>query len=295
MRPRTSNQIINTALSYKTQALSTLGQFGFLEDHIDNWKGDFNETHIRVLLNLCNNESSLEEAIKKVKSLKEHQLEGLLSGLIYEDVIGLNDQQICTLELLKDHGLTAKHLRAWKGGFFEHGHRKVLCRLIRDEKKTPEEAIREIELLKGCEALAVAKGFNYQDILGFYEEQINALIILRHRGVTPAQLRSWVSEGQRFHYSHQRAIKYLIIERRFSVEDAIKEINGLRQFEAHGIANGLFYAEVKGLPDEQIQIAITARQIELEQERNKEFEDSIKNYRPQELNISIADAFYFSL
>lgn len=133
---------------YQKLALQDLGKEGLTARHLRSWHADrgfFGSAHIEglaYLIRKCGLQP--KKAVKELCDLERDQVEAITRGLVREEVIGLHNFQILTLEAYKKHGLTAIILRKWSGDFFSPEHYAALGCLLEKHHIQPEAAILEL-------------------------------------------------------------------------------------------------------------------------------------------------------
>lgn len=181
--------------------------------------------------------------------LREDQLKGIRKGLYQDDVVGLTYWQVNALISLKSQGLSAAHLRGKE--WFGHEHCYALIHLMTERganNLSATAAMTELDGLSETQAEGIRNGLTRIDVDGSTCWQINALTKLKTQGLTAAHLcgKEW------FDHEHCYALIHLMMERRFSVEEAFTELDGMNKHQAGGIRKGLTRSEVLGLNYDQI-------------------------------------------
>lgn len=110
---------------------------------------DFSEEHFDALCDLLKNRKySLDNALMELEGLSPIQVRGISKGLCRDDVSGLeNSWHVTALIHLKTHGLTAEMLldRYGHGQDFNKKHVRALCKLIKNEYYSLEDALLKID------------------------------------------------------------------------------------------------------------------------------------------------------
>jgi hypothetical protein len=143
------NQELNV---FQTEALKKFSSEGLTASHLQQWhaKEDFfGSRHIDALAYLMRTRFfSPEKAVVELCDLGRFQVEALTGGLTRDDVIGLQNFQIISLEEFKKYELTADHLRLWKGGPFFHLQNIALKRLFKENHLNPDDAMVELNKIQ---------------------------------------------------------------------------------------------------------------------------------------------------
>lgn len=128
-------------------ALKTLAPEGLTAMHLRQWHSDdhFSSRHTEALTYLMRNRFlHPDKAIAELCDLNYIQAEAITRGMLRDEVIGLQSYQIITLEEFKKYGLTATHLRTWKGGSFGYSQNIALKRLLAEYHLSPDAAMVEL-------------------------------------------------------------------------------------------------------------------------------------------------------
>jgi len=204
---------------------------------------EFNERHYFALLNLVKlSMFNIHDALREIEGLSPAQAGGIEAGLTREDVIQLkNFWHIDALRELKLCGLTSRILLSRNDGGheFDINHSFALCRLVEDKGFNIHAALKEIEGLSSIQARGIDDGLARQDVLLLENIwHINALEKLKRRGLTSEMLLIRNEGGHKFDQEHYYALINLVEEKKFNIQDALKEIEGVSSDQAKMIRNG---------------------------------------------------------
>lgn len=171
---------------------------------------------------------SIQDVIPLIAGLQSYQVHGIANGATREEVLVLNKAQLkalITCRTIKNN-LSVEDLRG-KNWFDSEMHVDALRRMLVWGEFSVKQALNELDGLTGEQAKQISEGKKRDDIIGLTKFQLKALDIfeLRFKGLTGSDLRGkeWFNSN-----NHVIALEKLV-ERRFSIENAINEIKELNQ------------------------------------------------------------------
>jgi len=237
---------------WENNAFRNLGTYGLTAEILlnRNTNGhEFNEHHYFSLRNLVTNRGfTIQQAIAEIDGLSSQQAGGIEEGLTREDVIRLdNFWHIAALERLKSHGLTPDILlnRNANGHEFNANHCFALRNLVANRGFTIQQAIAEIDGLSRQQAGGIKEGLTREDAIRLDNVwHIAALKKLKSHGLTPDMLLNRNANGHEFDAEHYFALRNLVQQRNFTVQQALSQIEGLSISQAGQIKEGAIHSQI---------------------------------------------------
>ncbi|MDA8561490.1 hypothetical protein N9L02_00055 [Gammaproteobacteria bacterium] len=162
----------------------------------------------------------------------------------------LNSWQAAALHDLSDYGLTAEMLlnRYENSHYFDYSHYWALRELVLVSDFTIADALLEISGLSSAQARGVQNGLSRRDIINLNSDaHISTLQNLKYFGLTSEMLLNRNENGHDFSSSHRLALQRLVIEKNYTIRNALLQIDGLSSTQAEGIKNGLQRRDVINL------------------------------------------------
>jgi len=254
---------------FHMKALRELSTHGLTIHHLCSmtfWRRNdrdtsFSENYCDALISLMTKRGqhnrTADLAVTELLGLKWQQVYWISKGLNRDDVIYLGYYQIRALLKLRDHGLTASHLRLHRWPQLlpdELEYFDALVSLMTErggQNRAADEALAELDGLIPEEVAGIAKGLNVADVTGLNKGQQYALEKLRLLGLTSNHLRShpWHRDDA---YAFAEALINLVTSRgkkNRTIDQALAELTGLTRMEAYGIAKGLDGDDVVGFKE----------------------------------------------
>lgn len=182
----------------------------------------------------------------------------ILNALNKQNV--LSAEQKLALDDLSRDGLTSEMLLNCNNGKhgFTDSHRKTLCKLVRERSFTVQNALKEIEELSVVQVNGIAMySLTREDVIPFggFNSEVAAYYIvtlgkLKIHGLTAEALLNFeassAAEGG-FQDEHSQVLCDLVIRKKFTLQDALREIKGLNWYQARGMVDGLTREDVSYL------------------------------------------------
>jgi Ankyrin repeats (3 copies) len=159
----------------------------------------------------------------------------------------LNEWEKKALEELQSRGLTAPMLLSRHDGGYEFGekHYFALEHLVNKRGISIQNALNRIEGLSSGQVKGIEEGLSRGEVLQFNNFwHIGALSHLKKNGLTAQMLLSRHDGGHEFSVNHFLALMRLVYRSRFSIQNALDQIEGLSSDQAAGIEEGLSRGEV---------------------------------------------------
>lgn len=186
-------------------------------------------------------------ALDQIQELKSYQRYGLAQELSRDEVLKLrNKQQVDTLVNCKHLGLTAVHFQNldW---FTSQPHEYALLYLLYSDKKmTIEQALNTLAGMNEMQAKCVTQGIACERVADLTELQAETVSLLFDHGLHPEHLRgkNWFSNPY-----HRDVLIYLITKKMFSINDALKVIDGTSWIQILDIVKSLCRPDLKITPE----------------------------------------------
>lgn len=184
---------------------------------------------------------SISHALTEIDGLISEQAWGISKGLKRKDVLQLkNFWHIDSLVKFKKYGLTPELLlQHTDTDTFEECHSLALTHLIEKRFSSPLNALLEIAYLTPDQVQGIANGLKREDVILLSNIwHISSMIKLKRYGLTSDLLLHRSSNGHEFDFNHERALSTLITVHKFTIKEALAEIEGLSAAEAKQIESG---------------------------------------------------------
>ena len=195
---------INELCGSQASTLEKLYVHGLRGDHFRTlWKGDFTHWHGEALERLITGDNKL--AIAQAMA----------------EISELSDAQAIAISELYANGLRKMQLLHWNDETpaFTFAHSSAIKTLM-----TTPEMERTLE-----QALVAVKGLS--------EEQARVLKDGYVYGLTPEDLKAWVSNGNTFGQQHGKALNYLMMIKGLPGSEAVSMITGLNNEQARALSS----------------------------------------------------------
>ncbi len=206
-----------------------------IERRINN--PEFTISHWEAL-NFLLESFSIILALTEIDGLISVQAWGISKGLEKKDVLQLkNFWHIDSLVKFKKYGLTPDLLlQHTHTDTFEECHSSALAHLIEKRFFSPLNALLEIAYLTPDQVQGIANGLKREDVILLSNIwHISSMIKLKRYGLTSDLLLHRNSNGHEFDFNHERALFTLTTVYKFSIKEALAEIEGLSSSEVKQI------------------------------------------------------------